>query len=90
MNAALSDALKETRSKLAGRSRLRLFLTPREVRALVKAFNTFVALAEDLEDDLHLHELRELRDKALTGCVVVRGGGTTMVFGRDETKGAGS
>lgn len=90
MNTALSDALKDMRAKLAGRGRLRLFLTPREVRSLVKAFNTFIALAEDVEDDLHLHELRALRDKATAGCVVMRGCGTTMVFGRDETKGTGA
>ncbi len=81
MNTALSDALKEARAVLAGRARLRLFLMPGEVRRLVKQFHTFVALAEDLEDDLHLHVLREHRDRAQHGCVVIRSGYGTLVFG---------
>lgn len=82
MNTALSDNLKATRASLQGRAGLRLFLRPCEVRNLIKRFNTFIALAEDLEDDLHLAELRDLRDQAHKGAVVVRGPGLTLVARR--------
>ncbi|MFD1330229.1 hypothetical protein [Mycoplana ramosa] len=58
MNTHLSDHLKATRDKLKSRERFGLFLTPCGIRKLVKRFNTFVALAEELEDELHLQELR--------------------------------
>lgn len=80
MNTALSDLLKSTRASLQGRMGLRLFLRPCEVRNLVKRFNTFVALAEDLEDDLHLRELRDLRDQAQRDGTVVRFPGRTIVL----------
>lgn len=88
MNTALSDLLKETRASLQGRIGLRLFLRPVEVRNLEKHFNSFIALAEDLEDELHLHELRALRDKAQSGCVVVRFPGKSLVIGRQDGEGA--
>ncbi len=84
MNTALSDALKETRSVLRGRARLRLFMLPCEVRRLVSELNTFVALAEDLEDDLHLAELRERRDRALGSSRVVRFPMATLVVAPDD------
>lgn len=88
MNTHLSDLLKETRTSLQGRVGLRLFLRPFEVRNLEKRINSFIALAEDLEDDLHLHELRALRDEAQSGCVVVRFPGMSLVVGRQDGEGA--
>ena len=79
MNTALSDLLKKTRSSLHGRAGLRLFLRPCEVRNLVKCFNTFIALAEDLEDDLHLRQLRDLRDNAQRGCTIIGFPGRSLV-----------
>jgi hypothetical protein len=82
MNTALSDLLKHTRTSLDNR----LFLTPGEIRNLLKRFNTFVALAEDIEDELHLRELREHRDRVQGGCVVLRFSGASLVFGRRDDR----
>ena len=87
MNTALSDLLKTTRASLQGRSGLSLFLRPCEVRNLVKRFNTFVAMAEDLEDDLHLRELRDHRDRAHTGGVVVGFPGVSVIVTRQHEGG---
>ncbi|WP_411035725.1 hypothetical protein [Shinella sp. BYT-45] len=87
MNTALSDLLKVTQASLRGRAGLRLFLRPCEVRNLVKRFNTFIALAEDLEDDLHLRELRDFRDQAQAGGHIVRFPGRTLVLGTPDEQG---
>lgn len=84
MNTALSDFLKDTQASLRGRAGLRLFLRPCEVRNLVKRFSTFIAMAEDLEDDLHLHELRNRRDRAQAGNVVVGFPGVAVVVARPD------
>lgn len=84
MNTALSDLLKTTRASLQGRTGLRLYLRPCEVRNLVKRFHTFIAMAEDLEDDLHLRELRDIRDQAQRDGTVVRFPGRTIILAPAE------
>lgn len=54
----LSDHLKVTRDSLKARGLFGLFLTPCAVRSFAKRFNTFIALAEELEDDLQLTRLK--------------------------------
>lgn len=58
MDTLLSDHLKATRDSIKVRGMFGLFLMPCAVRSFVKRFNTFIALAEDLEDDLHLARLK--------------------------------
>ncbi|MEY9717884.1 hypothetical protein ABIA22_000374 [Sinorhizobium fredii] len=58
VDTLLSDHLKATRDSLKIRGVFGLFLVPCAVRSLVKRFNTFIALAEELEDDLHLARLK--------------------------------
>lgn len=86
MRTDLSDQLKAERNLLRQRGRFGLFLMPCGIRRLVTRFNTFIALAEELEDDLHLAELRELRDQAQAGARVLRLPGFTFVTTRTDDR----
>ena len=89
MNTHLSDQLIATRDALRTRSRSGLFLFPCGLRSLVKRMNTFIALAEELEDELHLAELRQRRDDALQGCRILRlPMGSAYIVKRMEEDGA--
>lgn len=80
MNTRLSDELKATRDALLQRGRFGLFFSPRGILKLARRVNTFVALAEDLEDELHLAELRAIRDAGLSGATVLPFPGRSLVF----------
>ena len=80
MNTALSDDLKIERDLLKQRRRFGLFLGRGQIYRLVRRLNTFAALAEELENELHLVELRTLRDTSLAGSTVVRFPGRTLIF----------
>ncbi|OKP69607.1 hypothetical protein BTE77_27840 [Ensifer adhaerens] len=57
----LSDLLKSTRNSLKRRSvfgRCCLYLSPSQLSAFVANFNTMVALAEELEEELIVAETR--------------------------------
>ncbi|RVG08833.1 hypothetical protein CN234_16915 [Sinorhizobium meliloti] len=72
METLLSDHLKATRDSLKVRGMFGLFLRPSAVRSFVKRFNTFIALAEELEDDLHLARLKAGAESYPSSATIMR------------------
>lgn len=73
MNGLLSDHLKATRDALQRRSAFGLIMMPIAAATFIRRFNTFVALAEEQEEELRIANRRAVDiDSLPAGATILR------------------
>ncbi|WP_160012495.1 hypothetical protein [Rhizobium sp. 18055] len=88
MTDLLSDHLKVTRDALQNRSAFGLFMMPIVAASFIRRFNTFVALAEEQEEELRLAKTRRLDlDSLPEGATILRFPRRLVVISRSDDGG---